>query len=128
MPRDLRTGRAWQLLIEQCKAVRGWTCHLCGQPIPRHWLPLGHPLKYEADHVLSYDEHPALRMALSNLRPSHGRCNRYRGKRTLTPALVAEITAKFATRRPALDFFEGRGVVTQRDTPQAPAGDRKSVV
>lgn len=104
MVRDLRSGRAWQNLLAQCKAHWGWTCHLCGQPIPRQ-LPVGHPLKYEADHVLPYKTHPHLRMALSNLRPSHARCNQYRGKLPLTPGLIAEITAKFAMRRPALDFF-----------------------
>lgn len=106
---EQRAGRAWQLLIEQCKAVHGWTCHLCGQSIPRGPLPLGHPLKYHADHVQSYEDYPELRMALSNLRPSHGRCNRYRGKRPLTPGLVAEITLRFTTHRPALDFFKGVG-------------------
>lgn len=102
-------GRASHQLVQQCKAVYGWTCHLCGQPIPRHALPRGHPLKYQADHVLSYEDHPELRMVLSNLRPSHGRCNRVRGKRPLTPALIAEITVRFAPNKPALGFFDPGG-------------------
>lgn len=106
-PGDQRGGRPWAQLVEQCKAVYGWTCHLCGQPIPRHALPRGHPLKYQADHIKSYEDHPELRMVLSNLRPSHGRCNRVRGKRPLTPALIAEITVRFTPpRKPALDFFD----------------------
>lgn len=117
MPGDLRGGRAWEALVDQCKAHYPWVCHLCGQPIPRHPLPRGHPLKYQADHVLPYKTHPALRMALSNLRPSHGRCNRHRGLRPLTEGLIAEITALFAPRRPALDFFdviEAGGVPPER--------------
>lgn len=107
MTRDLRGDRAWKALVELCKRTYPWICHLCGQPIPRQALPVGHPEKYEADHVLSYDDYPHLRMVLANLRPSHCRCNRYRGKRPLTPALIAEITAYFAPRpRPALRFFD----------------------
>jgi hypothetical protein len=67
-----------------------------------------HPLAYQADHVKSYDDHPLLRMVLTNLRPSHRRCNRLRGKRELTPELIAEITQRYAehAERPALRFFD----------------------
>lgn len=106
MPKDWRSTRAWRALVEQCKRTYGWTCHLCGQPIPRR-LEAGHPLSYQADHVLPYATHPLLGMALSNLRPSHRRCNQYRGARPLTPALVAQITARFRPRpKPALRFFD----------------------
>lgn len=128
MPRDPRTGRAWQALLTQCKASHPWTCHLCGQAIPHTPLPQGHPLEYQADHVITVNAEPQLAMRLTNLRPSHGRCNRYRGNRPLTPALIAEITVKYATRKPALDFFKGRGAVTERHEGPSSAGDRKSVV
>lgn len=106
MPIDWRSTRAWRALAEDCKLTYGWTCHLCGQPIPPH-VPTRDPLAYQADHVKPYDTHPALRMALHNLRPSHRRCNRARGTRELTPALIAEITARFVPEvtRPALRFF-----------------------
>ena len=105
--KDPRSGRAWQELLKLCKASYPWICHLCGQAIPRASLRPGHPLKYEADHVITVDAEPRLAMNIHNLRPSHGRCNRYRGNRPLTPALIAEITARFAPPRPpALAFFE----------------------
>lgn len=104
---DQRTGRAWMTLVAECKRTYPWVCHLCGQPIPQG-VHRYNPLAYQADHVMNYDDHPALRMALHNLRPSHRRCNRYRGKRGLTPALIAQITARYAAQpdRPALRFFE----------------------
>jgi len=131
MPRDPRTGRAWQDLLQLCKASYPWVCHLCSQAIPRTPLPRGHPLEYQADHVITIDAEPRLAMRLSNLRPSHGRCNRYRGNRLLTPALIAEITARFAPpTRPALAFFElesteGGGVddLTSSRLEGTPAGD-----
>ena len=126
MLRDPRTGRAWQQLLAQCKQHYPWTCHLCGQAIPRH-APRNHPLEYQADHVITVDAEPRLAMRLSNLRPSHGRCNRARGNRPLTPALIAEITARFAPpRRPALAFFdldpEPGGGTGHDAKPSAPEG------
>ena len=107
MPNDPRTGRAWQQLLTLCKTSYPWTCHLCGQTIPRTPLPRGHPLEYQADHIITVDAEPRLAMRLSNLRPSHGRCNRARSNRPLTTALIQEITARFAPpSRPALAFFE----------------------
>lgn len=107
MPLDWRSTRAWRALVEECKRTYGWTCHLCGQPI-RADVDQTHPLAYQADHVKPYQSHPHLRMALHNLRPSHRRCNRARGTRDLTPALVAELTTRFAppVERPALRFFD----------------------
>ena len=94
-------------LVAECKRTYPWVCHLCGQPIPRG-VHRDHRLAYQADHVMAYDSHPLLRMALHNLRPSHRQCNRHRGNRPLTPALIAEVRAKFApaTDRPALSFFD----------------------
>jgi len=105
--KDPRTGRAWQELLKLCKASYPWICHLCGQAIPQVKLRPGHDLEYQADHVITVNAEPRLAMRLSNLRPSHARCNRARGSRPLTPALIAEITARFGQpRQPALAFFE----------------------
>lgn len=103
---EQRVGRAWMALVDQCKRTYPWTCHLCGQPIPPG-LHRTHPLAYQADHVYPVSTHPHLGMVLANLRPSHRQCNNYRKNRALTPALVAEITAKYAahTTRPALGWF-----------------------
>lgn len=100
---DQRAGRPWQRLVEACKTTYPWTCHLCEQPIP-HGLHRRHPLAYQADHVQPYETHPHLRMDITNLRPSHRQCNQYRGKRPITPALLAEIQLRFVDPpRPALD-------------------------
>jgi len=109
MPKDWRSTRAWRALVEDCKATYGWTCHLCGRLIPAD-VPTEHALAYQADHVKPYDTHPALRMALHNLRPSHRQCNRWRGSRELTPSLIAECRARFVPEvtRPALQFFNTR--------------------
>lgn len=101
----LQAGRAWTDLVELAKTKYPWVCHLCGEPIPKHQLPRGHPLRYEADHVLPASTHPHLVLVLTNVRPSHSRCNKYRGNRPLTKALIAEIKARFVTKRPALEFF-----------------------
>jgi hypothetical protein len=111
MTNDPRTGRAWMNLITQCKSSYPWICHLCNQPIPRG-LPAGHNLHFEADHVTSVDECRRtgrlwLILDIRNLRPSHRQCNQYRGKRKLTPALKAEIRARYTPTQPALTFFQG---------------------
>jgi hypothetical protein len=106
MANDPRTGRAWTQLLALCKTSYPWICHLCGQAIPRG-LPPNHPLAYEADHVLTVKARPDLAHNIHNLRPSHHRCNRYRNDRPLTPALIAEITARYTPTRPALTFFQG---------------------
>ena len=110
-PGDPRTGSAWQQLIADCKRYYPWICHLCGQTIP-HGQPPNTQLAYEVDHVITVDEclktgRLWLTRYIHNLRPSHHRCNRCRNNRPLTPALIDEITAKFAPpSRPALAFFD----------------------
>lgn len=105
----LQSGRPWATIVEQAKAHYPWVCHLCGQPIPRRQLPRRHPLRYEGDHVKPASTHPHLALVLTNVRPSHRRCNRYRGNRPLTPELITEIKAKFVIERPALAFFDALG-------------------
>lgn len=102
---DPRSGEAWMQILALCKQVYPWTCHLCGQAIPRD-LPPGHKLRYEADHVKTVREARWLARDIHNLRPSHRQCNEYRRARPLTPGLIAEITARFAKPTPpALSFF-----------------------
>jgi len=102
---DPRSGQAWVDLIIQCKRTYPWMCHLCGQPIP-HGVHRDHPLAYQVDHIHPVATHPWLARALTNLAPAHRRCNRARGTRPLTPALVAELTTRYGhSERPALGFF-----------------------
>lgn len=103
---EQRRGRAWMALVSECKQTYPWTCHLCGQAIPVG-AHKDDPLAYQVDHIYPVSTHPHLVRVLANCRPSHRQCNNYRKARPLTPALVAEVTAKFAplTVRPALEWF-----------------------
>jgi hypothetical protein len=107
MPGDPRKTHTWRFkVVPLVKASYPWVCHLCGQAIPegKHWLD---PLAYQADHILTVSERPDLAFELSNLRPSHRRCNTARKGRAYSPALVGEMTARFAEYTPpALKFFD----------------------
>lgn len=107
MPGDPRKTRRWRYtVVPMVKANYPWICHLCGQVIPEGvgWRD---PLAFEADHILTVRERPDLAFELSNLRPSHRRCNTARKGRPYSAALVGEFTARFTTYTPpALKFFE----------------------
>ncbi|WP_072500613.1 HNH endonuclease [Olsenella phocaeensis] len=68
----------------------GARCWICGRRID-YSLGLssrtGTPDAYEPDHYLDVSRHPELEYELSNIRPSHCRCNRARGKRASTKPL-----------------------------------------
>jgi 5-methylcytosine-specific restriction endonuclease McrA len=106
MAGDPRKTRHWRYtVVPLVKASYPWVCHLCGQAIPTDvgWRD---PLAFEADHVLTVSTHPELAYELSNLRPSHRRCNTARRDRPLTLALVGELTERFTVYTPpALRFF-----------------------
>lgn len=106
MPSDPRKTYRWRyVVVPQVKAQYAWVCHLCGQAIPEGvgWRD---PLAFEADHILTVSERPELAFDLTNLRPSHRRCNTARKARPLTPALVGELTQRFTEYTPpALKFF-----------------------
>ena len=104
--RDPRQTVMWrETTVPMAKARYPWVCHLCGQPIPasaRH----PDPMAFEPDHVLPVATHPWLAHDLSNIRPSHRRCNAARKDRPLTQQLIDELTARFAGfTPPALDWF-----------------------
>src|SRR5690606_11175882 len=52
-------------------------CWLCGEAID-YQAPPGHPMSFEADHVVSLQSGGSNR---GELRPAHSRCNRRRGRR-----------------------------------------------
>lgn len=102
---DPRKSHAHQQLKLLCQLTYPWTCHLCGQAIPRgvHWR---HPLAYEPDHLLTVNERPDLALSIDNVRPSHRRCNQARNNKPYTPGLVLELTERFSVRTPdALRIF-----------------------
>jgi 5-methylcytosine-specific restriction endonuclease McrA len=79
-----RRGRRWDrtraLAFERDRST-GARCWICGGAID-YSLPISScGDAWEADHYLPVDEHPELEYDLGNIRPSHARCNRARGKR-----------------------------------------------
>lgn len=54
-------------------------CHICGQAIDYLAEPSTSPDSWEPDHVIPVSKRPDLELDLSNIAPSHMRCNRARG-------------------------------------------------
>ena len=54
-------------------------CHICGQPIDYSLEPSAFPDSWEPDHLIPVARAPELELDLSNVFPSHKRCNRVRG-------------------------------------------------
>jgi 5-methylcytosine-specific restriction endonuclease McrA len=69
-------GQGYEALTAQVKAEEP-TCWLCGQQIDP-WRRWPDPEAFQADHVIKASVAPWLARARSNLRASHGRCNRER--------------------------------------------------
>lgn len=61
---------------QRCKATRA-VCWLCRQPIDYSAAPQT-PEAFEPDHYHPVESHPHLAYDMTNLRPSHCRCNRAR--------------------------------------------------
>ena len=57
-------------------------CHICGEPIDYFLPPSSGPDAYEPDHLIPVHMRPDLELDLSNIAPSHRRCNRQRGDGT----------------------------------------------
>lgn len=57
----------------------GARCWICGEPID-YAAKAGQPWAWEPDHYIPVDERPDLQYDLANIRPSHSKCNRSRGK------------------------------------------------
>lgn len=54
-------------------------CHICGDPIDYTIAPSSAPLSWEPDHIQPFARRPDLELDLTNIAPSHMRCNRQRG-------------------------------------------------
>ena len=63
------------------KKVRA-VCHICGEPIDYFVPPSSTPDSYEPDHLIPVSLRPDLELDLTNIAPSHRRCNRQRGDGT----------------------------------------------
>ena len=57
-------------------------CHICGEPIDYFVPPSSSPDSYEPDHLIPVHLRPDLELDLTNIAPSHRRCNRQRGDGT----------------------------------------------
>lgn len=80
-----RAGRPWRRIREMAynrdKKV-GAPCWWCGQPINYMLPPSSSPDSWEGDHKIPVSTAPALELDLTNVAPSHKRCNRSRGDGT----------------------------------------------
>lgn len=72
-------GRGYEALTAQVKAEEPF-CWLCGEPIDA-WRQWPDPEAFQADHVIRARDRPDLARERSNLRASHGRCNRERERK-----------------------------------------------
>ena len=54
-------------------------CHICGERIDYSIEPSSAPLAWEPDHLMPVSRAPELELDLTNVAPSHMRCNRQRG-------------------------------------------------
>ena len=57
-------------------------CHICGEPINYSIPPSSAPDAWEPDHLIPFAKRPDLELDLTNVAPSHCRCNRLRGDGT----------------------------------------------
>lgn len=55
-------------------------CHICGGDIDYTLLPSSAPGAWEPDHVIPVSVAPELELDLSNIKASHMKCNRTRGR------------------------------------------------
>lgn len=84
MPTKRRRGRRWDRTKAQAFArdrAADAPCWICGGAIDYTLAPSSCGAAWEADHYLPLDDHPELEYDLGNIRASHARCNRSRGKR-----------------------------------------------
>ena len=54
-------------------------CHICGERIDYTLTPSSVPLSWEPDHLIPVSKDPTRELDLTNVAPSHMRCNRQRG-------------------------------------------------
>ena len=76
------------------KKVRA-VCHICGEPIDYFVPPSSTPDSYEPDHLIPVSLRPDLELDLTNIAPSHRRCNRQRGDGTNGTNAIGERSRKW---------------------------------
>lgn len=87
---DVIHSRAWRELRAALKAEwapQNPACALCGQATIDWDGPANAADSFEPDHIWSRKTHPELALVRSNLRPSHGRCNRSRQAGAVRPGI-----------------------------------------
>lgn len=104
----IRGHRTWRRLRDEyraeCSAAK-LQCWICAEPIdyslvcPDRWA-------FEADHVLSVMSHPDRALDVSNLAPSHAKCNRSRGATYTEAHAVAKQRSVFLSRELELAKLE----------------------
>lgn len=80
-----RNNAAYQRHVANMRAARVQPCHLCHQPID-YDAPANTDDAFEADHKHPTSTHPHLADDPTNLAPSHHKCNRRRGNKSLDAA------------------------------------------
>lgn len=116
MDKDPRRGRRW-IAVKQAAHRRdsqavtryadgtvevGARCWICGGRIDYAAKPQT-PFAYEPDHVEPVERRPDLAYELSNIRPSHCKCNRSRGDGTV------HVGKKKGLGKPSRDWFKKPG-------------------
>lgn len=76
--RSSRWGYIRKLAWERDKKANA-VCHLCQQPIDYTLPPGEYPDSWSPDHIYTFHDRPDLELDLSNVAPSHRRCNYARG-------------------------------------------------
>ena len=77
-----RSTRRWKVIRKQAfdRDMRANApCWICGKPI-NYAAPAHDPWSWEPDHVLPVSTHPEYAEDITNIRPSHARCNNLRGQ------------------------------------------------
>lgn len=54
-------------------------CAICGQPICYSIAPSSTDDAWEPDHIVPFSKDDSLELDMTNIRPTHRRCNRARG-------------------------------------------------
>ena len=55
-------------------------CWICGRPINYAGDSKTDPWAWQPDHVLTVKQHPEFALDITNIKPSHARCNNQRAK------------------------------------------------
>ena len=80
-PRSSKWKRVRGLCWDRDRHARA-VCHICGEPIDYSLPPSSAPNAWEPDHIVPFCKDPSLELDMTNIAPSHVRCNRVRGDGT----------------------------------------------